>query len=186
MRHRPDYLVVGEVRGNEAYVLFQALATGHGGMCTMHAESVDSAIKRLTQRPMDIAPAYIPLMNLLCTVHRVHLPKSGEMKACRRMTAVEEILDYEKYRNAFSWKPVTDSYTASLGKSPVLLNIGKRVGKTEEELLAELERRKNLLAWMRGRNIRSYRDVSGIIAEYYARPDEFYSKRVAPFVAADK
>ena len=38
MRHRPDMLIVGEVRGQEAYVLFQALATGHGGMCTMHAE----------------------------------------------------------------------------------------------------------------------------------------------------
>jgi len=186
MRHRPDYLVVGEVRGNEAYVLFQALATGHGGMCTMHAESVDSSIKRLTQKPMDIAPAYIPLMNLICTVHRVHLPKAGEMRAYRRMTAVEEILDYEKYRNAFSWKPATDSYAASLTKSPMLQNIGKRVGKTEEELLSELERRKNVLTWMRARNIRSYRDVAAIIAEYYARPDQFYSKKVEPFVASLK
>jgi flagellar protein FlaI len=186
MRHRPDYLVVGEVRGNEAYVLFQALATGHGGMCTMHAENVDSAIKRLTQKPMDIAPAYIQLMNLICTVHRVHVPKAGELRITRRLTAVEEILDYEKYRNAFSWKPGTDSYTASLAKSPMLAFIGKRVGKTEEELLAELERRKNVLTWMRARNIRSYKDVAAIIAEYYARPDEFYTKRVESFVSTLK
>jgi len=186
MRHRPDYLVVGEVRGNEAYVLFQALATGHGGMCTMHAESVDSAIKRLTQRPMDISPAYIPLMNVICTVHRIHLPKAGEMRVSRRMTAVEEILDYEKYRNAFAWKPQTDSYVASLTKSPMLSNMAKRVGKTEDELLAELERRKNVLTWMRSRNIRSYRDVAAIIAEYYARPDEFYSKRVEQIVSSPK
>jgi len=186
MRHRPDYLVVGEVRGNEAYVLFQALATGHGGMCTMHAENVDSAIKRLTQRPMDIAPAYIPLMNLICTVHRVHLQKGGETRVYRRMTAVEEILDYEKYRNTFSWKAPTDSYTSALGKSPLLQYIGKRLGKTEEELLLELERRKNVLVWMRSRNIRSYRDVAAIIAEYYARPDEFYSKRVETVVPAPK
>jgi len=186
MRHRPDYLVVGEVRGNEAYVLFQALATGHGGMCTMHAESVDSSIKRLTQKPMDIAPAYIPLMNLICTVHRVHLPKAGEMRVSRRMTSVEEILDYEKYRNSFTWKPANDSFAPSLNKSPVLLNIGKRLGKTEEELLEELERRRNVLAWMRKRNIRSYRDVASIIAEYYARPDEFYSKRVKGFVSSSE
>jgi flagellar protein FlaI len=186
MRHRPDYLVVGEVRGNEAYVLFQALATGHGGMCTMHAESVDSAIKRLTQKPMDIAPAYIPLMNIICTVHRVHLPKAGEIRAYRRMTSVEEILDYEKYRNAFTWKPATDSYASSTTKSPMLSYIGKRVGKTEDELLSELERRKNVLTWMWKRNIRSYRDVAAIIAEYYARPDEFYSKRVEPLVSSLK
>src|SRR3990170_1276834 len=139
MRHRPDYLVVGEIRGNEAYVLFQALATGHGGLCTMHAESVDSAVKRLTQRPMDIAPAYIPLMNVLCTVHRVHLPKAGEMRVTRRMTTVEEVVDYEKYRSTFNWKPATDSFVSSTAKSPMLAYIGKRAGRTEEELLLELE-----------------------------------------------
>ena len=75
MRHRPDVLIVGEVRGQEAYVLFQALATGHGGMCTMHAENLDSAVKRLTSKPMDIAPAYIPLMNIVLSIQRVHLVK---------------------------------------------------------------------------------------------------------------
>jgi len=99
---------------------------------------------------------------------------------------VEEILDYEKYRNTFSWKAPTDSYTSALGKSPLLQYIGKRLGKTEEELLLELERRKNVLVWMRSRNIRSYRDVAAIIAEYYARPDEFYSKRVETVVPAPK
>jgi hypothetical protein len=53
-------------------------------------------------------------------------------------------------------------------------------------LIDELERRKNVLSWMRSRNIRSYRDVAAIIAEYYARPDEFYSKRVEQFVASPK
>jgi len=61
-------------------VLFQALATGHGGMCTMHAENLDSAIKRLTQKPMDIAPAYIPLMNIVLCVRRVHLQKTEGRK----------------------------------------------------------------------------------------------------------
>ena len=184
MRHRPDYLVVGEVRGNEAYVLFQALATGHGGMCTMHAENVDSAIKRLTQKPMDIAPAYIPLMHVICSVHRVHLSKGGEMRACRRMTAVEEIIDYEKYRNMYTWKPVTDSFFSLVNKSAILSNIGKRAGKTEEELLTELDHRKNVLVWMRQHNIRSYKDVAAIVTEYYSRPEEFYSKRVEAFVPA--
>ncbi len=184
MRHRPDYLIVGEVRGSEAYVLFQALATGHGGMCTMHAESIGSAVKRLTQKPMDIAPAYIPLMNVIAVVQRVHLPKAGELKAYRRMTAVEEISDYEKYKNAYTWKPATDTFDSSVEKGVMLPTLAKKVGRSEEELLDEMKRRENVLKWMRSNNIRSYRDVAAIVAEYYARPDEFYQKRVEAFAMA--
>jgi flagellar protein FlaI len=53
MRMRPDILVVGEVRGEEAYVLFQAISTGHGGLCTLHADDTPSAIQRLVSKPMD-------------------------------------------------------------------------------------------------------------------------------------
>jgi flagellar protein FlaI len=95
MRHRPDILIVGEIRGQEAYVLFQALATGHGGMATMHAENLDSAVKRLTSKPMEIAPAYIPLMNIVLSIQRIHLIKNGEKKAYRRVINVNEIIDYE-------------------------------------------------------------------------------------------
>ena len=184
MRHRPDYLIVGEVRGNEAYTLFQALATGHGGMCTMHAESVNSAVKRLTQKPMDIAPAYIQLMNIIAVVQRVHLPKGGEMRACRRMTAVEEIADYEKYKKAYIWNPANDSFDSTIDKGIILPTLAKKLGRDEQDLLDELKKRETVLKWMNANRIRSYRDVASIIAEYYARPDEFYQKRVEPFAAA--
>jgi len=184
MRHRPDYLVVGEVRGNEAYVLFQALATGHGGMCTMHAESLSSAVKRLTQRPMDIAPAYIPLMNVVGMIRRVHLPKAGEMKAYRRITSVEEIADYEEYKTVFEWDPAKDAFPSSLNKSILLSTTSKRLGVSQQDLIEEIERRKNVLSWMRRRNIRSYHDVAQTITEYYSRPKDFYEKKVEPVVSA--
>jgi len=179
MRHRPDVLIVGEVRGQEAYVLFQALATGHGGMCTMHAENLDSAIKRLTQKPMDIAPAYIPLMNIVLSVQRVHLQKSGERKAYRRVMNVNEIADYEDYRCTFKWHPVKDEHLPSLNKSIMLVGISERLGVSKKDLLEEIDRRKQILHWMRERNIRSYRDVAAIIAEYYTRPKQFYEKVLA-------
>jgi flagellar protein FlaI len=179
MRHRPDILIVGEVRGQEAYVLFQALATGHGGMCTMHAENLDSAIKRLTQKPMDIAPAYIPLMNIVLSVQRVHLLKSGEKKAYRRVMNVNEIADYEDYRTVFKWHPTKDEHLPALNKSVMLAGISERLGVSKKDLLEEIERRKEILHWMRERNIRSYRDVAAIIAEYYARPKQIYEKVLA-------
>jgi flagellar protein FlaI len=179
MRHRPDLMIVGEVRGQEAYVLFQALATGHGGMCTMHAENVDSAVKRLTQKPMDISPAYIPLMNIVLSVQRVHLVKNGVKKAYRRILSINEIADYEKYLNPFKWDPVKDEQSIDLESSHLLPLIALRLGVTTEELLAELWRRRDVLHYMREKKIRSYREVAEVIAEYYARPKQFYQKIVA-------
>lgn len=179
MRHRPDLMIVGEVRGQEAYVLFQALATGHGGMCTMHAENLDSAVKRLTQKPMEISPAYIPLMNIVMSVQRVHLIKNGEKKAFRRVLSVNEIEDYEKYLHPFTWDPIKDEQIISLENSFQLKTISERLGITKQDLLNEMNRRRDVLKWMRSKDIRSYKDVAGIIAEYYARPKQFYDKLVA-------
>jgi flagellar protein FlaI len=180
MRHRPDLIVVGEIRGSEAYTLFQALATGHGGMATMHADSIDSAVKRLIQKPMDISPAYMPLMNVVASIQRVHLPqsKAGEMSAYRRILSVDEIADYEDYRNTFTWKASGDIHVSNLKNGIVLNTITERSGLSWKELMAEMKRRENVLRWMRQRNIRSYRDVAGVITEYNAKPEEFYEREV--------
>jgi len=179
MRHRPDVLIVGEVRGQEAYVLFQALATGHGGMCTMHAENLDSAIKRLTQKPMDIASSYIPLMNIVLSIQRVHLTKNNEKKAYRRILNVNEIADYEDYKCVIKWRPTKDEHLSSFDKSIMLPAISERADASVKELIAEIERRKDVLHWMRERNIRSYKDVAALIAEYCARPKQIYEKVLA-------
>lgn len=176
MRHRPDVLIVGEIRGNESYVLFQAMATGHGGLSTMHAEDVDSAVKRLTQKPMNIAPAYIPLMNIVLSVQRVHLKKEGETKAFRRIMEVNEVANYEDYRKIFSWRPTEDNYVSSYDDGIMLPYISERTGLAQGDLRKELEQRRNVLHWMRSGNIRSYKDVAAVIAEYYARPQQFYEK----------
>ncbi len=179
MRHRPDLMIVGEVRGQEAYVLFQALATGHGGMCTMHAENVESAVRRLTQKPMDISPAYISLMNIVLSVQRVHLVKNGVKKAFRRMLSVNEVVDFEKYVNPFKWDPIKDEQIVNLESSQLLPSMALKLGVTTEELVSEMYRRRDVLHYMREQKIRSYRDVAAIIAEYYARPKEFYEKIMA-------
>jgi len=176
MRHRPDMLIVGEIRGEEAYVLFQALATGHGGMCTMHAENLDSAVKRLTQKPMDISPAYIPLMNIVLSVQRVHLVKNELKKAYRRILSTNEIVDYEKYVNVFQWDPIADEQVSFLDNSAMFASISKRSGLSTQGLLDEMKKRSAVLHWMRQQKIRSYKEVAAIVAEYYARPKEFYQK----------
>ncbi|UCC58471.1 MAG: type II/IV secretion system ATPase subunit [Candidatus Bathyarchaeum sp.] len=180
MRHRPDLIVVGEIRGSEAYTLFQALATGHGGMATMHADSIDSAVKRLIQKPMDIAPAYMPLMNIVVSIQRVHLPqsKTGEMTAYRRVISVDEIADYEDYKKLFNWNATDDVHISLLKNSIALNSVTTRRGLSWQKLMEEMKRRENVLRWMRERNIRSYKDVAGVITEYNAKPESFYEREV--------
>lgn len=180
MRHRPDLIVVGEIRGSEAYTLFQALATGHGGMATMHADSIDSAVKRLTQKPMDIAPSYMPLMNIVVSIQRVHLSqsKTGEMTAYRRVLSVDEIVDYEDYINLFKWNAADDIHVFKPKDSIMLNSVIDSRGFSRQELMDEMKRRENVLRWMRQHNIRSYKDVAGVIAEYNAKPEVFYEKEV--------
>jgi flagellar protein FlaI len=184
MRHRPDVLVVGEIRGTESYVLFQAMATGHGGMSTMHAEDIDSAVKRLTQKPMNIAPAYIPLMNIVLSVQRVHLKVDGETKAFRRVMEANEVANYEDYRRIYKWQPAKDSYSSSFNESVMLPFMSERTGMTKKELEKEITQRRKVLHWMREQNIRSYKDVAAIIAEYYARPESFYKRVLSGEVEA--
>jgi flagellar protein FlaI len=148
-------------------------------MCTMHAENVQSAVRRLTQKPMDISPAYIPLMNIVMSVQRVHLVKNGEKKAYRRVLSVNEIVDSEKFIESFKWDPIKDTQIIDLKSSFLLTNFSERLGITREQLTAEMNRRTEVLRWMRKGNIRSYKEVASIIAEYYARPKEFYEKILA-------
>jgi flagellar protein FlaI len=142
----------------------------------MHAENLDSAVKRLTSKPMEIASSYIPLMNIILSVQRVQLQKQGERRVNRRVLSVDEIAAYEEYRNTFKWKAAEDEQQSYLDDSVILSNISERVGYSKKQLIKEIERRKNVLHWMREQNIRSYKDVAAIIAEYSTRPKEFYEK----------
>jgi flagellar protein FlaI len=92
---------------------------------------------------------------------------------------VNEIADYEDYRNIFKWNPAKDEYLQTFDKSMMLSEISERSGITKKDLIAEIERRKTVLHWMREHNIRSYKDVAAIIAEYFSRPKQIYDKIIA-------
>ena len=111
---RPDVLVVGEVRGEEAYALFQALSTGHGGLATIHGDDTQSAFQRLVSKPMDVAPAFIPFLDFVYTVRRVLIsnPSNPDApKIGRRLISIDEIVDMNNHVRTFSWNPRTDKLT---------------------------------------------------------------------------
>jgi len=174
VRHRPDYIVVGEIRGSEAYVMFQAMATGHGGLCTMHADSLESAVKRLQQKPMDIPPAYISLMNCAVVIKRVKENATGQ--SSRRATTVSEITNANTSHSAFSWNPKTDHFDESLSDSVLLKKLSDATGKDLTQILEEHQKRISILKWMLENDIRDYKKVSEIVGKYYRNPDSLMEK----------
>lgn len=175
LRYRPDYLIVGEIRGEEAYVLFQAVATGHGGLCTMHADSLDHAAKRLTSPPMNVAEVYIPLMNVGIYVAQTELPKKGvgDVYAVgRRVRGIWEIVDYGKYTHLSWWSTTNDVFKSKLDKSHLLDQIAEKRGLEKKDLLKEIEKRKSLIQEMLKNNIVDYGEVANTIMKYYASQGE--------------
>ncbi len=173
LRYRPDYVIVGEVRGEEAYVLFQALATGHGGLCTMHADSIDRVVKRLTSPPMNVSEVYIPLMNIALYIQRVELPhKKDGLNFGRRVRSVSEIAEYENYLEVSRWDPRTDTFTTMFKDSYILQQISVSSGKSMTQLMEELDRREQYIKDMIESGVDNQRDVAEKILSYYTNQRE--------------
>ncbi len=178
MRMRPDILVVGEVRGEEAYVLFQAISTGHGGLCSLHADDAESAIQRLTSKPMDVPASFIPFLDLILTVRRVSLPgPAGGSRVVRRLISVDEVVSVGNLVKAFSWNPSEDKIAAtSLRNSVKIAKLSRDLGVSSSELIAEMNRRGVFLRWLQQKGIRNYRELSLQFENYSANKLQTYEK----------
>jgi len=172
LRYRPDVIIVGEVRGEEAYVLFQAMATGHGGMTTMHAEDISAAVKRLTSPPMNIPESYIPLASLAMVIRRVRLP--GAEIVARRVAKVWEIRGPNDFFTVAEWKPAIDAFEIRVEDSQLLKSIAEMLGKDTVWIFDEIAKRTTVLTWMAVKKITRYRDVAKHVQKYYAKPDLMY------------
>ncbi|MCL7402516.1 MAG: Flp pilus assembly complex ATPase component TadA [Thaumarchaeota archaeon] len=147
--------------------------TGHGGLSTVHAESIETTVRRLTSPPMNIPPSHIPLLDVLCLVERTLLPKPFKGATFgRRIRNVWEIADYEKYITVAEWNPTTDTFTVDFDKSIILDQIALRWGKKKIDMIRELLRRIALLRWMVEKDVREISEVARIIYSYYTDPDK--------------
>ncbi len=172
LRQRPEYILVGEVRGREALTLFQAMSTGHVTYATMHADSVASAVHRLENPPINVPRNMLSALNLISI--QVQARVGGQR--IRRNKQLIEVLDIDPRTNelitneVFRWHPATDEIRYS-GKSYILEQIMEDRGWSEERMREELKRRQEVLEWMRIKKIRYYKDVSKILISYYRDPE---------------
>jgi flagellar protein FlaI len=113
LRQRPDRIIVGEIRGEEGAIAFQAMQTGHGVMSTFHAASVEKLIQRLTGDPINIPKAYVDNLEVVLIQQAVRVPGRGMV---RRVTSINEIVGYDSstesfsFIEAFRWDPATDTF----------------------------------------------------------------------------
>lgn len=174
LRQRPDRIIVGEVRGKEAFVLFQSMATGHPGLATIHAESMDTLIDRLITQPINLPVTLLEILDMVVFISRV---KIGD-KSLRRVTAIDEIaaMDYKSKRpiiNIFAkWDPKKDEFVIK-NKSVVLKHIVDRSGIKKEDMEADIRNKAKVLEWLTKNRILNYKDVGNYLAQYNANPKKF-------------
>jgi flagellar protein FlaI len=177
MRQRPDYVIVGEVRGEEAFTLFQAMATGHGGLSSLHADSVRATLRRLESAPLNIPRSLLPTLNLVGVLARMRV---GDRPA-RRLIELTEVLGIDpssgevELNEIFRWDPKTDAFTYA-GRSKIIEILAEKTGVAVEDVRNELTRRKTVLNYMVRRNIRRYKDVGNLIRQYYAEPVKTFER----------
>lgn len=185
-RQNPDYVIVGEVRGAEASVMFQGMSSGHPSISTFHAGSIDTLIKRLTSPPINLSPTLIESLDEVAIM--VHAKEKG--KSARRVKDVYEIENVDAKtgevhaKKIFEWDPVTDTFK----KIDESIKIAKVVGTTGGNLpdaLEELKRRQRVLEWFSAKGIKDYLEVTQQINLYYKEPSKILNQ-MGEFVAPTK
>ncbi len=171
LRQRPDYIIVGEVRGREALTLFQAMSTGHATSSTMHAGDVQTVINRLTHEPINVPHVMLQSLNMLCIQEQVYI----EGKRVRRTRSLVEVLNVDPetgdlgINELFNWEPFDDCFT-KVGDSHILQEIMTVRGWDTSQLRSEMETRRKILAYMYEKSIRNYVQVSIVVQAYQTHP----------------
>ncbi len=177
LRQRPEYILLGEIRGVEASVLFQAMATGHTVYSTMHADSIHSVVHRLEGDPINIPRIQLQSLDIVAIQALMKIKK----KRVRKIQKVIEVIGIDPSTNeiltneVFSWNP-RESDFEYYGKGYLFDRIMEQRNLSERELLKEFEQRRDVIKWMREKGIKNYVDVGEIIAAYYKYPEEIVKR----------
>lgn len=172
-RQRPDYVIVGEIRGKEAFVLFQGASSGHPVISTMHAESVESLIRRLETEPINLSPTLVESLDVVCVLTQATV--GG--RPVRRLQEIVEIVRIEKEvgkavtNTPLVRDPKTDRFYFKT-KSTIFDKIILRHGISKEQLDREFLIRAKLLYKLYQNKIFSFMEVQNIINDYYKTPNE--------------
>ena len=177
LRQRPEYIVVGEVRGSEAFTLFQAISVGHPCLGTIHAGSMKELLSRVESNPMNVPRS---LFSSVDNIIFNSMIKKGE-HYIRRASNIVEIIEIDPDRGdlitnpIFKWDPVSDSFPYS-GSCALFAGIREEFGVPEGDLINELNDRAELLDNLAKNDITDYERVVNAIRTYSRDKDAMMEK----------
>lgn len=175
LRQRPKYTVLGEIRsGSEAQTLFQAISTGHTSYSTMHADSVDSVINRLTNPPVNVPKQMLMGIDIICVQDQLRV--NGRSESSRKVKDIREVVSLDnnnqfRSKKPFYWDPKTDDLNDSVEDSYVIDEISRIDETSTEDVIKELNQREKIIEEMSRSNIRDAKSVRDIITTYQKSPD---------------
>jgi len=173
LRQRPNFIIVGEVRGKETYTMFQAMATGHPTMSTMHADSVKSMVNRLENPPINTPRILLTALKFVIIQKHARVGDS----TVRRITQVVELVGFEPETNelitntVYEWDSGTDTFIYK-GHSFLFDEIMEMKNMTHEEMEQEFQRRVDLVNYMVEKGMNDFREISKVVVSYYQYPEE--------------
>jgi flagellar protein FlaI len=175
LRQRPNLIIVGEIRGAEGAIAFQAMQTGHATMSTFHAASVSKLIQRVTGSPINVPKTYVDNLNVVIICQQVRLANGS---LARRLTSINEIVNYDSIADSFSfievfnWNPVDDTFLFRGFQNSYLLEnkIAPRRGLPEEkrrQIYKVLKQRSDVLRRIAEQGKTDFYEVYAILAKAY-------------------
>ena len=175
LRQRPNEIIIGEIRGEEGAICFQAMQTGHAAMSTFHAASVEKLIQRLTGNPINIPKTYIDNLNVVTIQSAVRLPNG---KDGRRVVSVNEIVGYDSFTDSFSfievfrWNPVDDTFEFSGYMNSYLLEEKIAMARglpphKKRNIYNELTRRANILKRLQQQGVVDFNALYQVLSQAY-------------------
>lgn len=168
LRQRPEYIIVGEIRGSEATTLFQAMSTGHTTYSTMHADDVTAAVRRLENEPINVPRQMLNALDIISIQMRTRDKEGNIVRRCKEMV---EIIGVEpdgevKIRRVFEYDPKDDTIDYK-GNSAVIENIKWLNNLSDREVMEEIDRRKRILKYIIDNvETRNYKDISNALRSY--------------------
>jgi flagellar protein FlaI len=175
LRQRPNLIIVGEIRGVEGAIAFQAMQTGHACMSTFHAASVSKLIQRVTGNPISVPKTYVDNLNVVVICQQVRLANGN---LARKLTSVNEIVSYDSVADSFSfietfsWNPLDDTFLFRGFQNSYLLEnkIAPRRGLPEEkrrQIYKLLKQRSDVLKRMSEQGKTNFYEVYAILSKAY-------------------
>lgn len=175
LRMRPDRIIVGEIRRQkEAEVLFEAMHTGHSAYTTVHANTADQTIRRMTNPPINIPSSMLDAVNLNIVMFRNR--RLGVRRTLQVAEFVTEGIGTEREsvraNTLYQWKAVNDKIVEHNESIRFFPEMELFTGLIKNEIEEELEEKEKILNWMVEQKIHTVELVGKVIAEYYAHKNE--------------